>query len=142
MFVACSASCIAPGCTPAPDNTGPIAASPSTHATSGGPRSTPPRRAGVVPPRFHGEWNRNVADCGSGLNDSRLMLSADRVGFHESTGRILSTTHYGANEVGISLEMSGEGERWAARYRFRLSHDGRELTDVGNGGRWVRYRCE
>jgi hypothetical protein len=51
-------------------------------------------------------------------------------------------TPYGDDEIGIAVEMTGEGERWTAHYRFRLSEDGRTLTDVGNDADLTRYRCE
>lgn len=138
MLVVCWIAATALGCTPTPESPASAAATSSPPAT---PANTAAARTDTIPPRFQGEWNRVPADCGSGRNDSRLVLSGDRVRFHESSGRVMSVTRHGEDEVGIAVEMSGEGERWTAHYRFRLSQDGRELTDVGNGSGWVRYRC-
>lgn len=138
MFVACWIAFSALGCTPMTESPTSAAA---TSPPLASPTSKPAARTDIIPTRFQGEWNRVPADCGSGRNDSRLVLSGDRVRFHESSGRVMSVTRHGEDEVGIAVEMSGEGERWTAHYRFRLSRDGRELTDVGNGSGWVRYRC-
>jgi hypothetical protein len=141
MLAACWIAFTASGCTPTPESTGPASATLPSQAPPAAPASTPATRTDIIPPRFRGEWNRVPADCGSGRNDSRLVLSADRVRFHESSGRVVSVALHGGNEVGIAVEMTGEGDRWTAHYRFRLSENGRELTDVGNGSGWVRQRC-
>lgn len=95
----------------------------------------------VIPPGFRGEWNRTLADCRSGPPESRLVLWADRVVFGESAGPVQSVTRPHDDEVGIAVDLSDEGRRWTAHHRFRLSGDGRRLTDIGSGGR-IRYRCE
>src|SRR5688572_13688435 len=43
----------------------------------------------AIPARFQGEWNRVLADCGTGNNDTRLRLDAGKVTFHESSGPVV-----------------------------------------------------
>lgn len=134
----CFAAYLATGCTAMPPDAITDTAAPVVAAPSDAPAAA---RADAIPPRFHGEWNRVLSDCGTGRNDSRLTLSADRVRFYESSGQVTSVTRYGADEIGITVEMAGEGERWTAQYRFRLSPDGRSFIDVGNDAGPTRYRC-
>lgn len=132
---ACLLACVATGCAPVPQQAEPPAAPPPP-----GPVGASIADVHAIPPRFRGEWNRVPADCGTGLNDSRLMLSSDRVAFYESGGPVASVTHHGDDEIGVAVELAGEGQCWTAHYRFRLSDDGRTLTDIGSGG-LVRHRC-
>lgn len=110
------------------------------------PEGAPPARresevngnGGPIPPQFHGEWNEDVASCGTGLNDSRLRIEATRMRFYESGGQVRGAFTQGPFEMIAVLDMSGEGETWIAAYHFVLASDGRYLTaDDGS----VLYRC-
>jgi len=98
-------------------------------------------RRDVVPVRFRGEWNANLEDCGTGLNDSRLRITADRIQFYESGGPIKAVSGRGEFEISIIAELAGEGAAWDAVHRFRLSSDHKTLIDVTGGDEFVRYRC-
>lgn len=141
VVAACLSAFATPGCTPVPEAGQRDAAEPHGQVIDASPAGAATARIAPVPSRFRGEWNRVPADCGTGRNDSRLVLSIDRAAFHESGGRIVSVTRHASDGIGIAVEMSGEGERWIARYRFRLSEDGRRLTDVGDSAGLTRYRC-
>ncbi len=41
----------------------------------------------TVPGPFWGEWNSKLADCGTDLNDSRLIIAGRKPTFYESSGR-------------------------------------------------------
>jgi hypothetical protein len=47
------------------------------------------------------------------------------------------------DEIALIVELSGEGETWLATAKFKLSPDGRMLTDHTSipGKEIVRYRC-
>jgi len=95
--------------------------------------------AGTIPARFHGEWNTDAAACGSGSNDSRLVIAADTIRFYESSGPVQSAS-VDDNELTVVVRLTGEGETRDATYRFRLSADGRTLTDADSG--LARQRCD
>ena len=91
-----------------------------------------------IPARFHGEWNSDAAGCGSGSNDSRLVIAADTIRFYESSGPVQSAS-VDDNELTVVARLTGEGETRDATYRFRLSADGGTLTDADSG--LARQRC-
>ena len=96
----------------------------------------------TIPVRFQGEWNSNLKDCGTDLNDSRLRISYDRIRFYESGGPAKAIVTNGEFDLAIIAELSGESESWIAFSHFRLSADHTYLTDVsGSGQGMVRYRC-
>jgi len=95
--------------------------------------------AGTIPARFRGEWNTDAAACGSGSNDSRLVIAADTIRFYESSGPVQSAS-VDDNELTVVARLTGEGETRDATYRFRLSADGRTLTDADSG--LARQRCD
>lgn len=96
-----------------------------------------------VPPAFLGEWNYQLAACGKGTDDSRLFIRPNRLEFYESSGPILSVKAHSARDITIKAQLSGEGETWTVDTRFRLSADGKQLSDVTdpNGPPFVRKRC-
>lgn len=93
---------------------------------------------GLIPPQFHGEWNEDIASCGTGLNDSRLRIEATRMRFYESGGQVRGAFTQGPFEMIVVLDMSGEGETWIAAYHFVLASDGQHLSTEDG---FVRYRC-
>ena len=95
-----------------------------------------------VPAQFVGEWNSNVADCGTGNNDSALELRKDRITYYESEGPLRAIVVDGPYELALIAELSGEGETWMATAQFRLSPDESRLTSINiPGHEFIRYRC-
>jgi hypothetical protein len=94
----------------------------------------------TVPPRFQGNWAADAAACASTGHESHLMIGADRIEFHESSGTVKSVMSSGS-ELTIVASVTGEGGTRDATYRFRLSDDGNMLTDTGSGTSMVRHRC-
>jgi hypothetical protein len=92
----------------------------------------------TVPARFRGEWDGTQAGCRD-PSDLHLTVAADRVVLHESGGPVLQATGRG-DDLELAVQLSGEGETWEDRYRFRLADDGERLIDLGAGGA-VRIRC-
>jgi hypothetical protein len=103
------------------------------------PTVSPP--VGGIPAPFHGEWNASLADCGSGRNDSRLRITADRLAFHESSGTVRNVVVHSAVEIEVEADLAGEGQSWRAKRRWRLGLDGATLQDVTAGGGLLRRRC-
>jgi hypothetical protein len=95
----------------------------------------------TVPDRFRGRWAGSQAKCGVS-SESSLAIYADRIDFYASRGRVLAVKVVSEKEVEVELESSGEGVVWRAVRRFRLSEDGRSLTDVTREDHQaVRVRC-
>lgn len=97
----------------------------------------------TVPKPFRGEWNATLEDCGTGMNDSRLIIGARDVRYYESGGRVLAAVTRGRFELALVLELSGEGETWMTTAQYALSPDGKKLTDMDQSAEqpMVRYRC-
>ena len=96
----------------------------------------------LVPKQFRGKWAGSQVKC-SAPSESSLLIEADRIDFYESRGRVLAVHIVGHLEVEVELESSGEGRVWHSTRRFRLSQDGRSLTDVTRRDHQaVRVRCK
>jgi hypothetical protein len=95
----------------------------------------------TVPARFVGEWAIDAAACTSPGHESQLGIATDRIAFHESSGTIQSVAGDDSN-LTVVARLTGEGETREATYRFRLSADGRTLTDIGSGTGMARQRCD
>jgi hypothetical protein len=94
-----------------------------------------------IPARFIGKWDKNVAQCGSGLNDSALQIAGHRLDFYESEGPVVSVVRKGPNEIVVHAALTGEGEGpWDAKIHFKISKDGNRLTDE-TAGSFTRFRC-
>lgn len=127
------------GGAPEPTADTPAPAPPATPTPSPTPEPTPEPAPGVsVPARFQGEWNQVLADCGTGNNESRLRVAADRVAFYEAAGPVVQATEEG-NDLQVTVQLTGEGVTVEKRYAWRLAEDGQALTDLGSG--LVRLRC-
>jgi hypothetical protein len=101
----------------------------------------PAADATTVPARFVGEWAIDAAACTSPGHESQLGITTDRIAFHESSGTIQSVAGDDSN-LTLVARLTGEGETREATYRFRLSADGRTLTDIGSGTGMARQRCD
>ena len=96
----------------------------------------------AIPAQFIGEWNSNLKQCGTDLNDSRLRITSDHIHFHESGGPVRAVVTQGEFDLALIAELSGEGSSWLSYTHFRLSADHTHLTDVTDkDSGLVRYRC-
>ncbi|QSX77846.1 hypothetical protein [Agrilutibacter solisilvae] len=121
----------APPAAPKPDAPPPAAPPPAP-----APTPMPPVEA-ALPARFQGTWAIDTAACAVPGHESRLVLSGDRVKFHESEGAIRSVAVNG-DDVTLVAMLTGEGQTREASYRFSLSGD---ATLVDRDGGLVRTRC-
>lgn len=96
----------------------------------------------TAPEQFHGEWNAVLADCGTGNNDSLIVITARRIGFYESAGDIRRAVLNGRHEVLIVADISDAEETSTTAFKLTLSDDGRSLTYMDETDEpFVRYRC-
>ena len=96
-----------------------------------------------IPEQYLGTWAASSSECArEKLAESRLSISADRIEFYASIGRVLSVGIDGESDLAVLLESNGEGYTWLSAMQFRLSSDAQSLTDL-TGGRvgQVRIRC-
>jgi len=98
-----------------------------------------PAGASLSPVAFQGEWNADLAACGSGASETRLIITGRDLRFYESRQTIVSSSQSSDNEISLQTMATGEGQMWTDSFRFRLSADGGSLTDVASG--LVRRRC-
>ena len=92
-----------------------------------------------VPAEFHGFWDMEVKSCGK--TGAQLIISKNRLDFHESTGKVKAVKMLGNGTIELDLAFSGEGETWAEAKRFQLSADGQSLIDVTDEEKFARVRC-
>ncbi|HEU4814042.1 MAG TPA: hypothetical protein VFS99_07420 [Xanthomonadaceae bacterium] len=103
------------------------------------PTDVDPAPDASAPTRFQGTYAADPAACDTTGHVSHLIIGSDTITFHESSGPITEVAS-GPSDVTITAELTGEGETRQATYRFRLSDDGRTLTDLGGG--MERVRCD
>ena len=134
------ATCLLAACTqgsalhaPADPGTMPSTASerPSTPAAPGLPA--------LVPARFQGTWAADAVACAAVGDPSRLVIAADALRFHESSGPLRNVSVNG-DDLSLTAALTGEGETREASYRFTLSDGDTVLTDRDAG--LVRRRCD
>jgi hypothetical protein len=98
-------------------------------------------RTQLIPQQFRGEWHAEVSRCGSGEDESFLLIGPTTVTYYESTGPVKAAVMR-ERALALIIELSGEGETWLATAEFELSPDGRMLTSHAvPGEEYVRYRC-
>lgn len=98
----------------------------------------------AVPAAFIGEWNSDPKDCGKGHGEGTLTIEAHRIFFYESGGPVEAVTLKEPRLIQIAAKLTGEGETWTDVTSFRLSADGKTLTDASVPGEerpFVRVRC-
>lgn len=123
---------LAAGCDAEPESTD-RADAPGTTAPDGDEDG-----GATVPSRFQGSYAADQAACDAPGNPTQLDIEAGSISFHESSGPVTAVSG-GPSDITITAEVTGEGETREATYTFRLSEDGRTLTDRGGG--MERVRC-
>ena len=91
---------------------------------------------------FIGEWNSDLAACGTAENDSLLIIAPDAITFYESVGGIGKITEHGPREITIEGDPSLVGdEYWTGWIRLRVSEDGQTLEQITDGDPIPLMRC-
>jgi hypothetical protein len=94
-----------------------------------------------VPSPFRGGWASSIAQCGK-HHEGELAITATRVDFYASRGKVLSIRSIGPRDIEIELESTGEGVVRRNTRRFVLSDDGHSLTNVLGSTGLTRVRCK
>ncbi len=146
VLAACSGGAPSPGDASGPPGTAdatamagdapaPVSGAPTVPAS---PDPLPTAFEGAtIPARFHGVYSRD-GECGDMGTDSRLVIHADTVVFHESRGRVLRA-HGDGDSLKLVLSLAGEGQVREAAYAFRRAAAGEQLVDTENA--MTRVRC-
>lgn len=93
-----------------------------------------------LPARFVGRWNRDAAACARpAASIEGVRVTPTELWFHESVGTVKRVEPLGADQVRITADYEGEGERWTATQTLRI--DGKALTIVTDGSPFTRIRC-
>lgn len=97
-------------------------------------RGTP---APAIPAAFRGEWIRDLADCRTGSNETRLVVDANSLRFHESAGPVRRVMLHNPRAITVRVELTGEGMTRIEQRRMELSAHGESLTVDG----FSRRKC-
>lgn len=110
-------------------------------AYAGKPPPPPPAEdAGVIPPRFVGNWNVDAAACARpAASIDGVRVTPGALLFHESAGTVKNVESLGPYHIRITADYDGEGERWTTTQTLRIT--GNRLTIDTEGQRFSRVRC-
>lgn len=95
----------------------------------------------VIPARFVGRWNRDATACARpAASIDGVRVTARELWFHESVGTVKRVEPLDPDQVRVTADYEGEGERWTAIQTLRV--DGNRLTIViDDGAPFSRIRC-
>lgn len=98
---------------------------------SGGEAPAPAQTAsdGQIPPRFWGQWRTNRKSCDDRRDTMGVTISADRLLFYESEGRVKKVRETGPNALTLSADYTGEGESWSRWSSLNLTDKDELLID-------------
>jgi hypothetical protein len=103
------------------------------------------QRSTTVPAPFLGAWVRaeDPERCGDNAYDSGLTLERRMVLFYESGGDVRRIRWLDRRTVRIAVTSTDieDGARSSGSYTFRLSPDGRRLTELSRGANTAYVRC-
>ena len=85
-----------------------------------------------MPNTFRGVWDYVDGTCNP-ASDLRLEIGADSIEFYESIGQISNIETRSPQQVVVTLDMEGEGERWEMTRMFTLDRNGERLTPSAVG---------
>lgn len=84
---------------------------------------------GQIPPRFWGQWRTNRKSCDDRRDTMGVTISADRLLFYESEGRVKKVRETGPNALILSADYTGEGENWSRWSSLNLTDKDELLID-------------
>jgi len=108
-------------------NTTPVA-----EATS---EAAPDVAANAIPEGLRGRWGLVPADCTSTRGDAKglLEISADRLKFYESVGRLGAIRGASAMSVDATFAFTGEGQNWMRDMTLSSPDGGKTLVRKESG---------
>lgn len=84
---------------------------------------------GQIPPRFWGQWRTARKSCDDRRDTMGVTISADRLLFYESEGRVKAVRETGPNALTLSADYTGEGESWSRWSSLKLTDRDELLID-------------
>jgi hypothetical protein len=81
-----------------------------------------------IPRAYWGEYSAAVASCGQQGADGRIVISATKLTFGESSATLKELIVRPDGGIVAMAEFAGEGERWSSMRAFQLSPDRATLT--------------
>ena len=82
---------------------------------------TAPATTSTIPVEYYGVWGvPGDAGCEDD-SDSRMQVHAQKLTFWESEGVVSGVTSATNGGIDVTVDMSGEGDTWSAKYNLRLS---------------------
>jgi hypothetical protein len=93
-----------------------------------------------MPPQFHGEWVRELADCGAASSQTRKVIDSERIVDGHRVHRVIAVRFIDNDQVAVvTLPVDSDDKQYSLFY-FGLSEDGNELIDLESMD-WVLRRC-
>jgi hypothetical protein len=93
----------------------------------------------VIPPQFHGEWVRDLGDCGKPAGRNREIIEADRLIIGNTVERVVAVRFITPLQIAV-VTRSGDGDGDYSLHYRGVSEDGAQLIDLENMD-WVLNRC-
>ena len=93
----------------------------------------------TMPLEFHGEWVRDISDCGANRSATQ-RISSDYIVTGEDTQRVVAVRFIDAGQVAVVTVPAGTDQKQYSLFYFGLSEDGNSLVDLENMD-WVLHRC-
>ena len=98
---------------------------------------TPPK----VPVAFQGFWAGLGKSCSPGADPLQIRLGPHSLWMWSNDNQVLRATPRGPREVVMVVQVLSGDVYEDMTFRFRLSADGKQLTEVGARTNVVRRRC-
>ena len=109
--------------------------------TNSQPTATSATTLRAIPTQFRGEWNDDASACGTGLSDSRLVITSGNLAFYESNGEVRRVAVHNARAITVAASFAGEGQVWDRTQQLVLSGSGLDLTINSEGTSSTLHRC-
>jgi hypothetical protein len=77
----------------------------------------------LIPAAFRGEWNADLAACGTARDTSRLIVGPDTLAFYETLGTVRKVSADGPAAIVATTDMASEASQWTDAVRMTLSGD-------------------
>jgi hypothetical protein len=103
------------------------------------PTAAPARPAPAIPPEFRGLWGPDA--CRGRDQDPQVRLTAHRVDYNTAGGEVLAVRRQGSHGLRITMRLIDEGMAEVTVVTFRLSADGRTLTNTTFRPWEAKTRC-
>jgi hypothetical protein len=99
------------------------------------PAAAEARTSRVIPAMFRGAWESDLSLCGAQASESRLEISRTSVMGYEHGGTATRVRFLGPRTIRVDANVSDDmGETAAGHFVFRLSPDGRRLSQLLDSG--------